>query len=186
MTRIGTRFALAYGRRNTAAGDAVTFVAEGGGTTQRIGAAKAAKGQLRFTPQPSAGGKRTVYAVIERGGFAVDKRAVASFVAPAAPKAGVARKLRATRKATSTTVTVRWTPGRAVKTQELVVERSDGVSDLYRYGAKTGRLVLRGVPANTTLKVSLTGTDALLRSSKPARLTVKVAKAKAKRKTSRK
>ncbi|MBI5105892.1 MAG: hypothetical protein HZB46_13100 [Solirubrobacterales bacterium] len=155
VTRKGARRELRYTIDNARAGQVTTFVAQGGGTLQRLGTASGRQGVLRFTPRTGPGGKRTIYAVIDRDDLPLGRPKVATFTVPSPPRVTRAAKLKATHKGTAVKVT--WRPGRAVVRQEVLVRLGDGTAELHRVSRRARSLTVKGVRGAVTGRVTVTG-----------------------------
>lgn len=112
-------------------GQSVSFQETGAFGTHVLGTAKGTSGTLRFAPADTRGGKRTVFALIDRDGLVTDRIKVGTYVAPGPVKPGVVRSLRA--KRSGTTLTLRWGP--ASGAQRYVVTLRGA------HGTRLGRLV---------------------------------------------
>ncbi|MBJ7521136.1 MAG: exo-alpha-sialidase [Solirubrobacteraceae bacterium] len=178
VRRAGSGRELRWQRPNDVEGEDVTFVAEGGGTLQRLGTARrgAKTGTLRFRPKYGPGGRRTVYAVVDRGGLPAARLRVATFVVPPPPPVGTARRLKAVHR--GSTVRVTWRPGRAVVRQELRITLGDGTRKLVDLGATRRSFTLTKVRAAVTGRVRLTGYDRAGKDARAATATVRAAKTK--------
>jgi hypothetical protein len=154
-TRAGGRRVLTWRRTDPAVGETATLVAQGRGTLQRLGTIRAGQtaGRLAFTPRRGPGGRRTIFAVVERGGLPAARLRVATFVAQGPRRAGRAGRLKATRRAT--TIRVSWRPAAGATRQEIHVRLSDGTAFLREVGPRTRTLRERGVRRGVTGTVTV-------------------------------
>lgn len=67
------------------AGQTVRFVEEGPGVARQIGRVRGGSGELRFPSGYGLAGRRTIRAIIEQSGIAVERRLLDSYVAPGPP-----------------------------------------------------------------------------------------------------
>lgn len=122
-------------------GQKVTFAERGARTYRVLGQARGASGSLRFTPGPGRRGRRTIVALVERGGAPAKTLSVARFSAPADAKPARPRRLRVARRGTS--LVVSWRPGRGVRTHAVSLVLSNGRRTLKITSRR--RLVIRAV-----------------------------------------
>jgi hypothetical protein len=165
-----------------APGQTVTLYEQGAGVLRRLGVAKGAAGRVRWTPKALRGGRRTVVAVVEREGLAVDEVKLGSFTVPAPPKPGVARRLRATHR--SGTLVLTWVPGARAASQEVRVTLGNGIGKIYVLKRAARTLRVPGVAADVTGTVKVTAVRADGVRGRTA--SAKVAKAPAKKKATKK
>jgi hypothetical protein len=102
VTGRGHRRALVY----SGARRGMAFVERGPRTASPLGRAGAPRGRIRFRPAPGRRGRRTIVALVERGGVVTQRVTVARYSAPSPPRPGRPRALRAVRRGGA--LVVRW------------------------------------------------------------------------------
>ncbi|MDA0179059.1 hypothetical protein OJ997_02035 [Solirubrobacter phytolaccae] len=152
-------------------GQTVTFYEQGEGVLRKLGVARGASGTLRWKPKVVRGGRRSVVAVGEVEGLASDSFTLGAFTVPKPPKPGVARKLKATHRSGALQLT--WTPAKYAARQELRVQLSNGIGQVFRVSARTKRLKVPNVASTVTGRVTIVGLRADGVAGKTARATVK-------------
>jgi hypothetical protein len=158
-------------KRTGGSGQTVTFYEQGDGVFRRLGTGKGTSGTLRWKPQVVRGGKRSIVAVAEKDGLASDQFTLGSFTLPRPAKPGVARRLKATKKSGALTLT--WVPGRGAARQEVRVQLSNGIGNVYRVSARTKRLRVPRVAKGVTGRATVVALRADGVSGKTARVSVK-------------
>lgn len=139
-----------------ASGRSIDFIEESSkGSFKVIKSTTAAKGSARFTPADGPAGKRKVSAVVKNfTTLPVDTQQVASYIAPAPPRPGRAKKLRFSLSKKGA-LKVSWS-GTAGASEILVgVKVADGRRFLMR--TKKRSIVVPGVAKNEKVSVTVTG-----------------------------
>lgn len=165
----GRKRVLSY-RIKRIPGQKVTFVEQGIAGGALIGAARKARGKLRFRPGEGPGGKRNIIAMIEQGGRVRDNRRVASYVAPPPVRPGKPGKLRL--KRVKKGVQISW--GRAqgaARYRVRVVLSRDGRRLLQL--VKPARLVVPDLLPKEKVTVAVTGIGSNQRAGPTRQATVK-------------
>jgi hypothetical protein len=127
----------------SAPGQLVRFYERGAATWQELGNARTGKGTIRFTPASGPGGKREIVAAIEVDDLPGPDVTVATFKAPAPPKAGAVKRVRARRQGKK--LAVIWRPAENADRYRVVATLRDGVQRAIevsgrRSKARIGRL----------------------------------------------
>lgn len=141
-------------------------------------------GELRFTPGAGPGGKRDIHVQIKQDGQPSDSAVVASYTAPkdrlpAKPRITVTRKAGAVR--------VAFKKVSAAKDVNIVIATTDGRRVLFtRPANKGGAVVLTGVRQIVGARVTARGMRLDTTEGKPATKTLRAAKAKSKKKSTKK
>jgi hypothetical protein len=146
---------LRYSVRGAVAGTKVSFAEKGKEGIRLIGRANGARGALRFTPAPGAGGTRSVIAVVTQDGFTRAQPVVAHFRAPALRRPGAVGRLSLQRK--GTTLRIRFGRSSGAFRYLIHVSATGGLST-QRTTSQPG-LVLRGVRPGAAISVSVRGVN---------------------------
>ena len=149
------RGSVAYRITSGGSGQQIVFAEKGKVGTRIIGAAKGSRGRLRFRPAAGPGGKRTVVAMIQRGGFVTDTITVGSFKAPGPAKPGAVRRLKA--KHAGTRLTVTWASAAKAARYSVIVRGSKGSRAARFVGSKTRKLRLTGMRRDEKFTVTVRG-----------------------------
>lgn len=163
-------------KQSGGSGQEVTLYEQGDGVFRQLGVARGKAGTLRWKPKVVRGGKRTVVAVGAKDGLASDSFTLGTFTVPKPPKPGVVRRLKATHRSGALQLT--WTPARYAARQEVRVQLSNGIGQVVRVSARTKRLKVPKVAADVTGRVTVVGIRADGVTGKTARVSVKKAPAK--------
>jgi hypothetical protein len=159
------RGSIAYRVKNGGSGQQVVFAEKGKVGTRMIGAAKGSRGRLRFKPAAGPGGKRTVVAMIQRGGFTTDTVTVGSFTAPNPPKPGKVGRLKA--KHAGTVLTVTWARAKNAARYSVTVRGSKGSRAARLVGSKTRKLRLSGMRRDEKFTVTVRALSKAMRAGAP-------------------
>jgi hypothetical protein len=141
----------------------VTFVERGGDpegepgsfVEQVIGSARGGSGELRFTPAEGSVRSRTIVAEISVDGIPIETERIGSYTAPPltplpAPKLDVQRSGRG--------LVIEWTGVRGASFYRVVVDRSDGPTEVFDVTGR--RLRVGGLTARTTTRIMLQAVSA--------------------------
>ncbi|MBE2317273.1 hypothetical protein DVA67_014925 [Solirubrobacter sp. CPCC 204708] len=158
-------------KQSGGSGQVVSFYEQGDGVFRRLGVARGASGTLRWKPAAVRGGRRTVIAVGELDGLASDQFTLGSFTLPRPAKPGIARRLKAAKRAGALRLT--WVPGRGAARQEVRVQLSNGIGLVERVSGRTRRLRVPGVAKGVTGRVTVVGLRADGVAGKTARVVVR-------------
>ncbi|MGZ8661535.1 MAG: hypothetical protein ACXWYI_05630, partial [Actinomycetota bacterium] len=117
---------------------------------QVIGSARGGSGELRFNPAEGSVRRRTIVAEISVDGFPVETETIGSYTAPPltplpAPRLDVERSGRG--------LVLEWTGVRAASFYRVVVDRSDGPTDVFDVSAR--RLRVGGLTSRTITRITL-------------------------------
>ena len=105
------------------AGQRVVFVERGARTARVLGAAKGARGSIRFAPAAGPSGRRSIVAEVSQNGLPRATLTVARYAAPAPLKVGRPGRLAAHRTATALRFT--WKPAARAVAYRIDVRTSD-------------------------------------------------------------
>jgi hypothetical protein len=147
------RGSVAYRITHGGNGQQVVFAEKGKVGTRIIGTAKGSRGRLRFKPAGGPGGKRTVVAMIQQGGFVTDTVTVGSFKAPGPAKPGAVGKLKA--RHVGTVLTVTWRGAAKAARYSVLVRGSKGSRAARLVGSKARKLRLTGMRRDEKFTVSV-------------------------------
>jgi hypothetical protein len=153
---------IAYRVANLAAGQRVVFQERGRFGAHTLGAVKKSRGTLRFKPAAGRGGKRTVYALIQKDGFTTRTAKVGTFTAPSPPKPGAVGRLRAVHKAHR--LTISWRAARRAASYVVKIRGSKGTRITRALGRKSRRLKLAAVRRDERFTVSVNAVAKSLRA----------------------
>jgi uncharacterized delta-60 repeat protein len=107
-----------------AAGRIVKFVERGPGLSRVLGAAKDARGTIRFTPATGSRGQRTIVALIEEAGAPSSEVKAASYTASATPLPGRPRSVAGRRRGGK--ISISWSRVAGASRYEVLVKLADG------------------------------------------------------------
>ena len=130
---------LSY-RASTGDGLTTTFYEHQKNGARKLGVAKGKRGTIKFAPAAGPKGKRTIEAVVERGGIPRLRKTIASYTAPAPARPARVKKLKLSRR------------GRTLKASWAKVAGVSGYA--VRFDLSDGRHVLRVIRAT---KASFSG-----------------------------
>jgi hypothetical protein len=130
--------------------------------------------RMRFKPALGRAGRRQIVATLSRDGIPQRRMLVGSYRAPAAPKPGAVRRLRA--KAKGSKLTVTWRKARNARRYVVTVGLGQGRSFTRSVGAKGRRLVVRDALIRRGATVSVKTVGPLSAESRAARRRVKAQK----------
>ncbi|HEU0193844.1 MAG TPA: hypothetical protein VFQ71_06570 [Gaiellales bacterium] len=135
-------------------GQRVTFAEQSARVYREIGSTGAARGSIRFRPAPGPGGRRSIVAIVERGGVPSAKLTVAHYRAPPARRPGRPRGVVAIRRGGH--LVVRWTRARGARGYQVRVNLPrDGRRLLFFPPPKRHRLRVRGIERSDTARVAV-------------------------------
>jgi hypothetical protein len=136
----------------------VTFVERGGDpegepgsfVEEVLGTARGGKGSLRFAPAEGSVRRRSIVAEISVGGIPVETEVIGSYTAPPlkplpAPRLDVGRSGRG--------LVIEWTAVRGADFYRVVVDRSDGPTEVFDVAGR--RLRVGGLTSRTTTRITL-------------------------------
>lgn len=148
-------------------GQTVRFVERAAGAGADLGAAKGAKGTLRFSPANGPKGTRQIVAMVDQNGAPRRQLVVATYTAPAPLRPGRPKSVSVKRAGGG--VKVSW--GRAARAARYLVRvrLHDGTSKLYVLGGKQRALTIPGVATRTFGTVTVAGLTATSNKAGPAR-----------------
>ncbi|MCW2992241.1 MAG: domain containing protein, partial [Solirubrobacterales bacterium] len=148
-------------------GQTVRFVERSAGAGADLGAAKGAKGTLRFSPADGPKGKRDIVAMVDQNGAPRRQLVVAGYVAPGPVRPGRPAFVRAKRSGGG--LKVSW--GRAAHAARYVVRirLHDGTSKLFVLPAAKRSVTIRGVATRTFGSITVAGMTATSTKAGPAR-----------------
>ncbi|MFL5844415.1 MAG: hypothetical protein ACJ762_06950 [Solirubrobacteraceae bacterium] len=165
----GRRRSIRYTIAQGGHGQTVVFQESGAFGTHIIGAAKGAKGTLRFAPADAKGGRRTVVALVQRGGITTDTRRIGTYTAPGPARPGKPRGLKARRAGNA--VVVSFAPSAGAARYAVTLR---GVK-----GTRLGRLVSKrklrfdAVSSREKVTVSVRGLSKTMRLGPARRITLR-------------
>lgn len=154
-------------RVTTGNGLATQFVERWGGGEARIGAARGARGTLRFTPAPGPRGRREIVAVVTRDGAPRLRRTIATYVAPAPSRPARVRGLRVVHRGGA--VVARWRGVPGARSYVVRIDLADGRRLLRLLGPRARGVRVAGVARRERAVVRVTARDAAARSGPVAR-----------------
>jgi hypothetical protein len=103
----------------------VTFYERGKVVARRLGSTRGGRGSISIPRIKSMGGRRSIYAVVERGGFLRKRVEVATYRAPRAVRVARPRRVRASRLSRSR-LRVSWRRVRGAARYRVLVRIGDG------------------------------------------------------------
>jgi hypothetical protein len=148
----GRKRLMSY-RATTGNGLTTTFYEQGPMGAHKLGVAKGKRGTIKFAPAEGPRGKRTIEAVVERGGLPRLRKAIATYTAPAPARPGKVRKLKVKRRGHTVLASWRKAPGATV--YAVRIDLPDG-RRLLRVIKKTN-VSLGGAPRDGRVKVTVVG-----------------------------
>jgi hypothetical protein len=155
----------------TGNGLSTTFLERDASGERVIGKATRGRGTLRFAPGPGPGGTRAIVAIVERDGLPRLSQQVASYRAPAPPRLGRVRGVKARRKGNSILVT--WKAAAGAVAYTVRVDVSDGRRILRLVNAHARSLRFPGVNTHQNVTVVVAARGRTGRASSPGRARVR-------------
>jgi hypothetical protein len=152
VTGKGSRRLLSWKAKGLA-GQRLQFVERSGGGANLLTTTKRASGNLRFTPNPRLGSKRTIEAIAFNGATPRSTSTVARYRVPPPPRRKRVRKLKLRNRILS------WRAQRGVASYEVALALPGGTTVMRT--ARRARLKLSGLPTKGTLRVSILAVDAV-------------------------
>ncbi len=152
------------------AGRKLSFAERGRNTGHTITTTTSADGRAAFVLSDGSAGRRTIIAQVTEGGMPMEAPVVASFRAPGPARAARPGRVRLTRSGGD--VLVRWTRAPRARGYLLTIRGSDGRRQIQMPGAKTRRARIRFVGPETTMTVTVAGTNGTPSLVGPARRAV--------------
>lgn len=162
---------IAYRVANLGAGQRVVFQERGRFGAHTLGAVKRSRGTLRFRPAPGRGGKRTVYALVQKDGLTIRTTKVGAFTAPSPPRPGAVKRLRATHKGHK--LTVKWRAARGAASYVLRLRGSKGTRIARALGKKSRGLVFPAVRRDERFAIAVQAVAKNTRAGPTARTKTK-------------
>jgi hypothetical protein len=130
-----------------------TFYEQGPMGAHKLGVAKGKRGTLKFAPATGPRGKRTIEAVVERGGIPRLRKAIATYTAPGPQRPGKVKKLKVKRRGHN--VLASWHKASGASRYAVRIDLPDGRRVL-RVTKKTN-VSLGRTPRDGRVKVTVTG-----------------------------
>ncbi|MFL5824446.1 MAG: hypothetical protein ACJ764_13515 [Solirubrobacteraceae bacterium] len=155
LRKRGRQRSIVYRIAHAGARQTVTFVETGAFGQRVLGHAKGTSGTLRFRPAHAQGGRRTVIALIGRAGFASRTQRIGRYRAHSPRGPARVASLHVRRKGTK--VVLHW--GRAARAAQYVVSFHDTSGLRLVQTLKRRSLVLRAVPREAAVVVTVRGVD---------------------------
>jgi hypothetical protein len=158
---------LLFYKATTGQGLTTTFFEQGPMGARKLGVAKGKRGTIRFAPAAGPRGKRTIEAVVERGGVPRLRKAIATYVAPGPVRPGRVKKL--TVKRSGHTVLVAWHKATGVSVYAVRIELSDGRRVLRV--TRSLKVTLKGAPRRGHVTVTVVARNRAGRAGPAAKVT---------------
>jgi hypothetical protein len=152
-------------RASTGQGLKTTFFEQGPMGARKLGVAKGKRGTIHFSPAAGPRGKRTIEAVVERGGIPQLRKGVATYVAPGPVHAGRVKKLRLTRH--GKTVHASWGKATGATVYAARIDLPDGRRVLRV--TRSRKITLHGAPRDGHVTVTVVARNRAGRPGKAAK-----------------
>ena len=146
-----------YRITNRGHGQTVSFAERGTFGTRVIGAARSARGTLRFAPADARGGRRTVLAFISHDGIVVRRVTLGSYLAPG-PRSP-ARVGHARAHAGRRGLALTWSPVSGAAQYVIHVSGSHGMRRLFVVSSKTHRFRVAAAAPGDRLSATIAARD---------------------------
>jgi len=157
----GRKRTIRYSVKDGGHGQRVVFSETGKFGSHLLGAAKGASGTLRFRPADAKGGKRSVVALVQRGGITTDTIRIGTYTAPGPQKPGRVRGLKARRAGRSVVVSFRAAQGAARHAVTIKGAKGTRLGKLLGKGKRTVRFP--AIHEDEKVTVAVRGLSAKLR-----------------------
>jgi hypothetical protein len=149
----------------------IVFQESGAFGSHLLGAAKGAKGTLRFKPADAKGGRRVVDALVQRDGITTDTIRIGTYTAPGPEKPGKVRRLKASRRGNN--VVVRWKPARGAVRYAVTLKGVKGSRLGKLVASKTRKLTFAAIRREEKVTVTVRALNAKLRLGPAKKLTLR-------------
>jgi hypothetical protein len=160
----GRKRLLSY-RASTGQGLKTTFFEQGPMGARKLGVAKGKLGTIRFAPAAGPHGKRTIEALVERGGVPQLRKSIATYVAPGPVHAGRVKKLRLTRH--GKTVHASWGKATGATVYAARIDLPDGRRVLRV--TRSRKITFHGAPRDGHVTVTVVARNRAGRPGKAAK-----------------
>jgi hypothetical protein len=160
----GRKRLLSY-RASTGNGLATTFYEQGPMGARKLGVAKGKRGTIKFAPAPGPRGKRTIQALVERGGIPRLRKVVATYTAPAPQRPGRVKKLAVKRR--GRTVRISWGKAPTATLYAVRIDLPDGRRVLRV--TRSRKVTFKGAPRDGRVTVTVAARNRAGRAGPAAR-----------------
>jgi hypothetical protein len=149
----------------------VQFLEEGAFGTKVIGTTAKAAGTLRYAVADAAGGRRSVYALIQHDGIASTRTKIGSYVAPGPQQPGKVRALKVRR--VGRTVAVRFGPAPRAVRYAVTLKGARGTRLGKVVGRGSRRVTFRAIHAEEKVTVTVRALSDKMRQGPAVRRTLR-------------